>query len=489
MNLPIQTKNLISPLLILSIFFTFGFYATTIHAHSDNNENNVTIHVDENGYTPNEVTIKPNTEIVFENIGNNDHWPATDNHPSHTLYDGTSLEEHCADESSKSFDSCGPVSTEESWSFTFEKVGTFNYHDHIWPHLGGKIIVKDEVSEKINNKNIIFYFLNSFRQVFAKIASFFISHEKNFNLNSGSTENEFYENLQFRYKNIVLEKDPREAIHSLQKESSTNSEVLALCHDTLHSIGHTAYQKYGSFQEAAKFQSDFCNSGYIHGIFESYFENTDNPLSGLKEQCNEYASISGRDFDLWQCHHGVGHGFMYLTGGDLDKSLLLCEEELGKDGAPSCQNGVFMEVFNLEVLAKENSFIDPNNPFLTCSDRNTAKEDCYFYIPTYLSQTTNMGFSDIFNECNNAEPGYKLSCIQGVGSEAIKRNMDDPKSVFAMCNQAGSFINREACAIGITGMYMNQIGSHTSGKELCEQAPQEFQSTCNITVNKKESFF
>jgi len=275
----------------------------------------------------------------------------------------------------------------------------------------------------------------------------------------------------------------------LQGESSRDSKVSGFCHDILHEIGHASYRKYGSFKDAAKFQSDFCNSGYIHGVFESYFETTSDPLSGLAEQCNEYASFGGRRFDLWQCHHGVGHGFMYLTGGDLDKSLALCEEGLGKDGASSCQNGVFMEVFNLEVLAKESNYIDPKNPFLTCSTRNTAKGDCYLYVPTYLSQTKGMDFSDIFDECGKAEFGYKSTCIHGVGSEAIKRNMDDSETVFALCKQAGSFINQETCVVGVAGMYMNQTGSYTSGKNLCEQAPSEYQGVCNEAVKNRESFF
>ena len=68
--------------------------------------------------------------------------------------------------------------------------------------------------------------------------------------------------------------------------------------------------------------------------------------------------------------------------------------------------------------------------------------------------------------------------------------MDHPESVFALCKQAGLFINQETCVVGVVYMYMNQTGgSYTSGKKLCEQAPQEFQSVCNSAVNKRESFF
>ncbi len=180
---------------------------------------------------------------------------------------------------------------------------------------------------------------------------------------------------------------------------------------------------------------------------------------------------------------------MYLTGGDLEESLVLCEKGLGTAGGASCKNGVFMEVFNLEVLAKENEYIDPKNPFHTCATRSTAKGDCYLYIPTYLSQTKDMAFPDIFTECDKAEVGYRSSCIHGIGSEAIKRNMNDPDLVFDLCKQAGAFINQETCVSGVAGMYMNQTGSYDAGQKLCEQAPQEFRGVCDKVVRSRESFF
>lgn len=424
MNFLLATRNIVTLLSILWVFFVYGSQSITVIAHESKNQNVVIIHVDENGFEPNVVIVKPHNEVVFENVGREGHWPASNNHPTHTLYGGTSLDEHCGNEPSATFDSYGPIPAGESWSFVFEKIGTFGYHDHLWPHFAGEIIVKEKDDNSVGRKNIFLRFLDFIYQIFVKISSHFSGHKENLTLNIGIIENSSYEDLMIFYEDIVLESDPKDAIRALREESLQDSKVSALCHDVLHRIGQTAYRKYGSFKEATKFQSDYCNSGYIHGVFESYFSSTDNPLAGLVGECDEYASFGGRLFDLWQCRHGVGHGLMYLTGGDLDKSLELCEEGLGNKGGPSCQNGVYMEVFNLEVLAKENRYVDRKNPFLTCSTRDVSKTDCYFYIPTYLSQTKRIEFSDIFEECDNAELGYKDSCIQGVGAEAMKRNMN-----------------------------------------------------------------
>jgi hypothetical protein len=275
---------------------------------------------------------------------------------------------------------------------------------------------------------------------------------------------------------------------ALREESSQDSQVLALCHDILHAIGHVAFDKYGSFKEAVPYQEDFCNSGYIHGLLESYLSTSEDPLVGLRDQCDDYGQ-GKREFDLLQCYHGIGHGLMYVTGGDLDHSLRLCRENLPEEARPSCQNGVYMEIFNREVLAKEKSFVNPDDPFLTCSSREEAKGDCYFYIPTYLSQTLSVDFIDIFHECAKAEDGYVDDCIAGVGAEVVKRNMSALDEVFALCAQAGTLLAQQVCVSGGVNMYMSQEASTASGERLCAQAPRAYQDSCFKTVKSKTSFF
>ncbi|HLC99978.1 MAG TPA: hypothetical protein VJC11_03390 [Patescibacteria group bacterium] len=428
------------------------------------------------------------TKVIFENVGKEDHWPASDDHPSHTLYDGTSLKEHCAPGAVPLFDSCKKISSGESWSFTFEKEEVYKFHDHLWPQLSGEITVGIVKKETPQNKNFLSRFVDYVRKIFSTISSFFTGHKEGVALNSGKTNTEMYQALKTRFEKIVLQFDPREAMQTLREESSQNKEVLALCHDVLHIIGHTAYDRYGSFKEAIKYQEDFCNSGYIHGLFESYFRSTSEPLSGLSDQCGDYGA-NRKTFDLWQCYHGVGHGLMYFTGGDLDESLALCEKNLPEEAAASCQNGVYMEVFNAEILAKEKTFVDATDPFRTCAARDIAKADCYLYAPTYISQTLGKDFPTVLKECDNVEAGYQESCIYGVGSEAIKRNMEGTNGVFALCKQSGSSINQESCVSGAVSMYMNQQGSYAAGEKLCEMAPESYRDICTNAVKSKELFF
>ena len=68
-------------------------------------------------------------------------WVASAQHPSHTVYAGTARQEHCPDTADTAFDQCAGESS--GYSFTFEKVGTWNYHDHLNATVFGKVIVTE----------------------------------------------------------------------------------------------------------------------------------------------------------------------------------------------------------------------------------------------------------------------------------------------------------------------------------------------------------
>jgi len=90
------------------------------------------------GFSPASVTIKKGGTITFKNEGTGKMWVATAQHPTHTVYAGTSLSEHCDDARDVSFDQCKNGSM---YSFTFDKLGTWNYHNHSVNGQYGSVVV------------------------------------------------------------------------------------------------------------------------------------------------------------------------------------------------------------------------------------------------------------------------------------------------------------------------------------------------------------
>ncbi len=93
----------------------------------------------EEGFTPATITVPVGTSIMFVNESGREMWVGADEHPTHTNYDGTSKNEHCVEgEVSASFDQC---TRGDSYSFTFTKAGTFDYHDHVNASYRGTVVV------------------------------------------------------------------------------------------------------------------------------------------------------------------------------------------------------------------------------------------------------------------------------------------------------------------------------------------------------------
>lgn len=79
-------------------------------------------------YEPSRLTIKQGETVTFINRDSDDHWPASDKHPSHQIY--------------PQFDPKRSIKPGKSWGFTFTLVGTWQLHDHIYPSITGEVTVE-----------------------------------------------------------------------------------------------------------------------------------------------------------------------------------------------------------------------------------------------------------------------------------------------------------------------------------------------------------
>lgn len=104
-------------------------------------EENVVTYTD-SGYLPSTITVKVGTTVTFKNESSQAMWTASAMHPTHSVYGGTSLAEHCPDTSGTAFDACTGIQPGNSWTFTFTKVGTWKYHNHLAPAHTGTIVVE-----------------------------------------------------------------------------------------------------------------------------------------------------------------------------------------------------------------------------------------------------------------------------------------------------------------------------------------------------------
>jgi len=79
------------------------------------------------GFNPKTVTVKVGTTVTFMNDSSGAMWVASDPHPVHTLLSG--------------FDELNSVRKGGSYEYTFTKVGTWTYHNHMNPSMKGTVVV------------------------------------------------------------------------------------------------------------------------------------------------------------------------------------------------------------------------------------------------------------------------------------------------------------------------------------------------------------
>jgi len=88
----------------------------------------VTVKITDSGFEPKDLNIKQCDTVEWVNETEEEKWPASDLHPTHEIY--------------PQFDPREPIEHGKSWSFTFDQVGEWRYHDHLFSINRAKIVVE-----------------------------------------------------------------------------------------------------------------------------------------------------------------------------------------------------------------------------------------------------------------------------------------------------------------------------------------------------------
>lgn len=80
-------------------------------------------------YAPSSLTVKQGDTVTWRNDGTLPQWPASAVHPTHLIY--------------PEFDPKQAIAPGASWTFTFDKAGTWRWHDHIHANVNGTITVTE----------------------------------------------------------------------------------------------------------------------------------------------------------------------------------------------------------------------------------------------------------------------------------------------------------------------------------------------------------
>ncbi len=88
----------------------------------------LTVRLTDSGFEPKEITVKSGASVTFVNESAKGMWVASAVHPTHQVLAG--------------FDQKTSVAKGGTYVYTFAKVGTWKFHNHVSPEMTGTVIVK-----------------------------------------------------------------------------------------------------------------------------------------------------------------------------------------------------------------------------------------------------------------------------------------------------------------------------------------------------------
>lgn len=408
-------------------------------------------------FKPDSINIIKGGNVTWVNKGDLPHWPASDPHPIHTNY--PSKEKGCI---GSSLDACRGLNTGEAYSFSFDKVGSWGIHDHLFHSHTMTVNVYNNYFELLIAK--VKQVINGFKNNFKKQVSISVNTDLNqavkFCGNQDRTQfisclkTILVESDKFDVKGLISQLDA----NYRQNDSSTQGGITR-CHDIAHAIGQAGVTSIKDPKAVLSQCTDLCTSGCFHGAIEQSVleQSADAFLSKVNSLCSQPA-----------CFHGLGHGLASIAGYDLGKSLQLCDRLDNYDAKRNCGFGVFMELY--EPSSFNPTPLKPPSDLLGLCFSLTGvyQEVCFRNIGTYQYARTNQDIKKAFALCHMEPTANQRECRVALGQVIYFNRQGEAKSIIDVCS-IGMSDEYKDC---IDGSIMASVSSDPlvrHGFELCSQ--------------------
>jgi len=509
---------------MLIAFAALSLVPTLTQAHSGST---YTVEISEAGFSPKRLEILAGDSIEFLNVGEIDHWPASNVHPTHELY--------------PDLDARRPILPGDAWTFSFSQEGRWGYHDHLNIQETGEVLVLPDTHEGSPDPggnsepapgSPLARLYDSARMFIARIfgvAKSFVA--KTFQRSSASTDpspppppppapaqelnTEFrpppeadietvyreaeticladdFDCFEGYFRQHVISSGPEIAVELVNRlrEDGVLSTVVDE-HQLAHRIGRQTADTYGINEQAFLLcPMESLNGGCQHGFFEFALGRTGNTSEAANLICQSLKDGYSSKFQFY-CYHGVGHGVMMAVAYDLTRALDECDTFgtfMAQDG---CWQGVFMENVNAGMgnFAREGVFSDVD-PLAPCNGlAGQYQRECYINHAGYLMAFYENDVEGATNACLEAEDDDVSPCLQSIGLMATNpvwqvNFVEDLETVsfedasWGICLKfPGGYVDQ--CVLGAIDNILNFDALNlTRAETFCDTVSEEFRLLC-----------
>lgn len=434
---------------LLILVLVFAFF--NVKAGSQPKTYNVKL--TEKGFEPALLNIKKGDKIVFESISNNFFWPASDLHPSHLVY--------------PDFDSGQGVPKGQSWTFEFNKVGKWEYHDHLSPTNRGVVVVNgifnylvlaDDLTKKTSDLFIKLTGEDKYSEnVIKKCAggTSFQDKRKCWELSMSDVERNFGIDATFKFLGKAIKKD---------------DNLSGTCHYYAEYIGFLAYERYYKGESPKIYKdADLCAYGYYHAFLQEWISHAKD-FDSAREYCNVAGIESSSRFN---CVLGMGIGLTFLNISDyytkddwvVKKSIEQCRH-IYKDSIEDldiCIDGVFSGLAHLYFGDHGLSLkVNKDNPYWVCDTlTKDLKNRCY----PELTETIYFGVNrdqDIVSKhiLANPDKNTQIASFERLGitfyNTTFFEEKENTRNVDS-CNSLKNFLAVNSCKLGFVRRHISYV--------------------------------
>lgn len=432
-----------------------------------------TITLTENGFEPKEISIKQGETVRFvSQISDREYWPASDSHPTHNLL--------------SSFDPERALQSGEAWEFTFDTLGSWEFHDHLYSTFKGTITVYSEYGETT--------------------ANCVKRGEENSLLKQDECWVEEFHNV---YKELG-----EEAMFAVIDTYVQNDEMFNRnCHDTMHGVGDFIYDTYKETGDPILHPgTSYCGYGFYHGFIERMIEEEGSYTASVQyceriaEDPRHLAPGYGQQAQN-ACQHGFGHSlFDTLPGtlwGDIDamvgKNLTQCSELFPEEPAHfQCATGVF----NALMLALANNWYELSYDLILDDPYRLCRETTDFYKPacyidmvvhhTYWAKTPHEEVFATIRDIKHDQSRHDTleAFTSNVLQRELSKSIEDRYEFARNCFDVTETAMQMACFSGIHhGIFQrtNQYTNQAESQLLCDRFDDATQKeVCESTILKRD---
>ena len=358
-----------------------------------------TITLAEAGFSPQEIIITKGDIVMFRSTRGVPFWPASNLHPSHDIY--------------PEFDPQMPIDSDKEWSFRFDNVGKWQFHDHLAPIYTGTIIVNDGNAVSLGSDTSAQVSKDSCKKL------------------SGGEQKQCWQDLVV---STLERKGLDGAFDQLASLENSETSFPAACHDITHKLGAAAYSLFAAgkdFHVSPK--SAYCSFGFYHGFMETLVRSEGRDLAKARQFCEYVDEQLSRDAPnaVFSCYHGIGHGLTDLHNQSewgneramTAPALALCRQVAQNEKQLLlCGTGVFDAISLAYYNNSYGMVMKKDDPLWLCREQaDDFKKSCYMdSMPAilWLGKSTLAGAAPYIEKI--ADETYAVIAMRSLAGNSVR---------------------------------------------------------------------